>query len=57
MTEYIEDCDLYAAASYHVTISSGKRVLKKLPLKARVDVETGEVTLYVDSTQIAVLQR
>lgn len=56
MTNYIEDCDLYAASSYAVAISHGNRVTRKVPLKARVDVETGEVRLYIDPARLDTLQ-
>jgi hypothetical protein len=56
MAEYIDDCDLYAASSYAVTISRGKRVMKKLPVKARINADTGEVQLYVDPSELAVLR-
>jgi hypothetical protein len=56
VTEYIENCDLYAASSYAVTISNGSRVLKKLPVKARIDAETGRVELYVDPAKLEVLR-
>ncbi|MEO7061335.1 MAG: hypothetical protein ABI083_16565 [Lapillicoccus sp.] len=52
MTEFIQDCDVYAASSYPVAISHGHRVRQKVELKARVDTETGEVTLYVPKEQI-----
>jgi len=55
MPDYISDCDLYAASSYAVTISNGSRVMKKLPVKARIDTATGEVQLYVDPAQLGVL--
>ncbi len=52
MTEVIEDCDVYAASSYAVAISHGHRVRQKVELKARADVNTGEVTFYVPKKQI-----
>lgn len=56
MAEIIEDCDVYAAGSYAVAISHGHRVRGKVDLKARVDVDTGEVTFYVPVEQIDVLR-
>ncbi|GAA4194101.1 hypothetical protein GCM10022219_16830 [Microbacterium oryzae] len=57
MTEHIEDLDVYAASSYRVAVSSGSRMLRKVPLSARVDVETGEVTFYVPKEDIPTLRR
>lgn len=57
MAERIEGLDVYAASSYRVAISSGKRVTRKVPLVASVDTETGEVTFSVAKEDIAKLQR
>lgn len=57
MSEHIEDLDIYAASSYRVAVSPGKRVTHKVPLSARVDIETGEVTFYVPKDQIETLRR
>ena len=56
MTEAIEDCDVYAGSSYPVAISHGHRVRQKVDLKARVDVNTGEVTFYIPTEQIEKLR-
>lgn len=56
MSEIIEDCDVYAASSYQVAISHGHRVRQKVDLKARVDVDTGDVTFYVPKEQISKLR-
>lgn len=48
----IDNCDVYASGSYQVEISHGHRIMKKLPLKAKVDCDTGEVTFYVDKSEI-----
>lgn len=55
MSEVIENCDVYAASSYPVSISHGHRIRRKVDLKAKVDTETGEVTFYVPKEQIAQL--
>ncbi|MET3719651.1 MULTISPECIES: hypothetical protein [unclassified Arthrobacter] len=52
MAEFIEDCEVYAGGSYPVAISHGHPILGKVGLKARVDVETGEVTFYVPTEKI-----
>ncbi|WP_418275793.1 hypothetical protein ACNHYB_13170 [Isoptericola jiangsuensis] len=57
MTERIEGLDVYAASSYRVAVSSGKRVTRKVPLIAAVDVETGEVTFSVAPEDVEKLQR
>jgi hypothetical protein len=57
MTERIEGLDVYAASSYRVAVSSGKRVTRKVPLVAGVDTETGEVTFSVAPEDIEKLQR
>ncbi|WP_181034250.1 hypothetical protein [Arthrobacter sp. GMC3] len=56
MDEFIEDCDVYAASSYPVEISAGRRVLGKIKLKARVNAETGEVSFYVPLEEISKLR-
>lgn len=56
MAEYIDDCDVYAASSYEVAVSNGHRVKHKVNLKARVDTQTGEVTLDVPTDEIAALR-
>ncbi len=56
MSEFLEDCDVYAAMSYPVAISRGHRVKQKVNLKARVDAETGEVTFYVPLDDIGTLR-
>lgn len=56
MTEYIDNCDVYAA-SYVVALSNGHRVLKKVPLKARINAQTGEVQMFVDPDKLAVLKK
>ncbi len=56
MTEFIENCDVYAASSYAVAISHGHRVKQKIDLKARIDTETGEVTFYVPLNEIDTLR-
>ncbi|WP_172582675.1 hypothetical protein [Subtercola boreus] len=56
MAEHIEDCDVYAASSYAVAISHGHRVMQKVDLKARVDIETGEVTFYVPLDKVDTLR-
>ncbi|MEO9153443.1 MAG: hypothetical protein ABI243_13665 [Lapillicoccus sp.] len=55
MSDFIEDCDVYAASSYQVAISHGHRMRQKVDLKARVDVATGEVTFYVPPEQVSTL--
>lgn len=55
MSEVIENCDVYAASSYPVSISHGHRIRQKIDLKARVDTDTGEVTFYVPKEQIVKL--
>jgi len=57
MTERIEGLDVYAASSYQVAVSSGKRVTRKVPLIASVDVETGAVTFSVAKEDIEKLRR
>jgi len=57
MTQRIEGLDVYAASSYRVAVSSGRRVTRKVPLVASVDVETGEVTFSVPKDQIDSLRR
>lgn len=57
MTERIEGLDVYAASSCRVAVSSGKRVTRKVPLTASVDVETGEVTFSVPKDDIPLLRR
>ncbi|MDY0914503.1 MULTISPECIES: hypothetical protein [Rathayibacter] len=57
MPEFIEDCDLYAAMSYPVTVSNGRRVIRKLAVKARINTETGQMELYVDPSQLDQLQK
>ncbi|GAA0996371.1 hypothetical protein [Subtercola frigoramans] len=57
MTEYIEDCDVYAASSYAVAVSHGHRITQKVDLKARVDTETGQVTFYVPLDKIDSLRK
>lgn len=52
MAEFIEDCDVYAAASYQVALSHGHRVRHRVDLKARVDTQSGEVTFYVPTDRI-----
>jgi len=56
MSEFLEDCDVYAAMSYPVAISRGHRVKQKVNLKARVDADTGEVTFYVPLEDIGTLR-
>ncbi len=56
MSESLDDCDVYAASSYVVAISRGHRVTHKVNLKARVDVDTGEVTFYVPLDEIGALR-
>ncbi|WP_186526219.1 hypothetical protein [Leekyejoonella antrihumi] len=56
MSEDIENCDVYAASSYPVSISHGHRIRQKVDLKARVDADTGEVTSYVPMEQIVKLR-
>ncbi len=52
MSEFIEDCEVYASSTYPVAISHGRRMLGKVDLKARVNTETGEVTFYVPVDKI-----
>lgn len=56
MSEFLDDCDVYAASSYPVAISRGHRIKQKVDLKARVDAETGEVTFYVPLDEIGTLR-
>lgn len=56
MSEVIDNCDVYAAGSYPVSVSHGHRLRQKVDLKARVDVVTGDVTFYVPTEQIATLR-
>lgn len=56
MTEFIENCDVYAASSYPVEISAGRRIMGKVQVKARVNTETGEVSFYVPVDEIAKLR-
>lgn len=56
MPEYIDNCEVYAASSYEVAISHGRRVKRKVALKARVDTATGAVTFYVPLDEIDTLR-
>lgn len=56
MTEYIENCEVYAG-SWPVAVSHGKRIMKKLDIKARVNEETGEVQFFVDPEKLDILRK
>lgn len=55
MTDYIEGLDVYAAARFQVELSAGHRVMHRVPLTARVNTATGEVTFTVPLEDIPVL--
>ncbi len=50
----ISGLDVFAESSYRVQISRGRkwRKSKRLNVKARIDPETGTVTLYVDKDRL-----
>ena len=57
MAEYIEDLEVHAVGN-RVTVSSGGPLSsRRMAVSARVDVETGEVSFYVDPKLIHVLRK
>jgi len=56
MTEYIEGLEVHAVGN-RVTVSAGGPLSpRRMAVSARVDVETGEVSFFVDRTLIHVLR-
>lgn len=49
---------VYASGTYPVELSVGKRVSARhrVPLRASVDISSGEVSFYVDPEEIEILQ-
>lgn len=57
MAEHIEDLEVHAVGN-RVTVSSGGALSpRRMAVSARVDVETGEVSFYVDPKLVHVLRR
>lgn len=57
MAEHIEDLEVYAVGN-RVTVSSGGVLSpRRMAVSARVDVETGEVSFYVDPKLVHVLRK
>ncbi|GAA4403971.1 hypothetical protein [Tsukamurella soli] len=54
----ISDLNLFADGTYRVTISRGKkwRKSKRLAVSARVDPQTGAVSLFVDKDKLDVVR-
>ncbi len=55
----ISDLSVFASGVYPVEISAGKRInaSHRVPVRASVDVSTGEVRFHVDPDGIEVLRR
>lgn len=56
---HLSGLSVYAAGMYPVELSFGKRISasRRVPVRATVDVSTGEVSFYVDPAGIEVLRR
>ncbi|MFV0351655.1 MAG: helix-turn-helix domain-containing protein [Oscillospiraceae bacterium] len=55
---YITDIDVFAAGQFKVELSKGKKVsaTNRIPVKASVNKETGEVKFYIDKASISCLE-
>jgi hypothetical protein len=56
---HIDDLSVFASGVYPVELSAGKRISghHRVPVRASVDVSTGEVRFHVDPGSIEVLSR
>ena len=55
---HLSGLSVYASGTYPVELSFGKRISarRRVPVRASVDVSTGEVSFYVDPEGIEILR-
>ncbi|QWT23586.1 hypothetical protein KPL76_12885 [Subtercola sp. PAMC28395] len=56
---HIDNLNVFASGVYEVELSAGKRINAnhRVPVKASVDITTGEVRFYIEPESITVLSR